>query len=215
MVTLFHEFGHCLQHVLTQVNDRDAAGIHGVEWDAVELPSQFFENWCWNQDALLELSAHVDTQEPLPAEKYAALIASKNFQSAMGLMRQVEFSLFDFRLHENYQPNAKNWVSTVLAEVRALTCVVPLWPHQRFAHGFSHIFGGGYAAGYYSYQWANVLACDAFARFEEEGIFNAHTGHDFLHHILEVGGSRKALDAFVSFRGRMPSVDAYIHSLGL
>lgn len=213
--TLFHEFGHCLHHMLTQVDYLGASGINGVEWDAVELPSQFFENWCWEKSALDSLTAHVDTQEPLPEVLYERLLAAKNFQSAMATLRQMEFSLFDFRIHQEYQPNDESFVSDVLADVRSKACIVPVVPYSRFQHSFSHIFGGGYAAGYYSYIWAEVLSSDAFSRFEEEGVLNPKTGHDFLHAILEVGGSKKAAEAFQDFRGRPATVDALLRHKGI
>jgi oligopeptidase A len=215
VVTLFHEFGHCLHHLLTQVDYLSASGINGVEWDAVELPSQFFENWCWEQSALALMTEHVDTGEPLPAELYDRLITAKNFQSAMAMLRQIEFSLFDFRIHQEFDSNRKSFVSDVLSDVRAKTSVLPLVPYNRFQHSFSHIFGGGYAAGYYSYSWAEVLSSDAFSRFEEEGIFNPKTGHDFLKFILQVGGSKKASEAYKEFRGRPATVDALLRHNGI
>ncbi|HAU1152526.1 TPA: M3 family metallopeptidase [Legionella pneumophila] len=215
VVTLFHEFGHCLHHVLTQVDYLGGSGINGVEWDAVELPSQFFENWCWDEHALSLLTSHVDTGETLPAALYERLITAKNFQSAMAMLRQMEFALFDFRIHQEYQAHKASYVANILADVRSKTSVVPIVPYNRFQHSFSHIFGGGYAAGYYSYMWAEVLSSDAFARFEEEGIFNPKTGHDFLKSILEVGGSRKAADAFVEFRGRPATIDALLRHNGI
>ncbi len=215
VVTLFHEFGHCLHHVLTQVDYLGGSGINGVEWDAVELPSQFFENWCWDEHALSLLTSHVDTGETLPSALYERLIAAKNFQSAMTMLRQMEFALFDFRIHQEYQTGKASFVANILADVRSKTSVVPIVPYNRFQHSFSHIFGGGYAAGYYSYMWAEVLSSDAFARFEEEGIFNPKTGHDFLKSILEAGGSRKAADAFVEFRGRPATIDALLRHNGI
>ncbi len=215
VITLFHEFGHCLHHVLTQVDYLGASGINGVEWDAVELPSQFFENWCWEEDALNLLTAHVDNGHPLPKDIYNKMLAAKNFQSAMGMMRQLEFSLFDFRIHREYQQQIPAFIAKILADVRQQTTVVPIAPYNRFQHSFSHIFGGGYAAGYYSYKWAEVLSSDAFSRFEEEGIFNEKTGRDFLHQILEVGGSRKALDAFIGFRDRVAKIDALLKHNGI
>lgn len=215
VVTLFHEFGHCLHHVLTQVDYLGGSGINGVEWDAVELPSQFFENWCWDEHALSLLTSHADTGETLPSALYERLIAAKNFQSAMAMLRQMEFALFDFRIHQEYQTGTASFVPNILADVRSKTSVVPIVPYNRFQHSFSHIFGGGYAAGYYSYMWAEVLSSDAFARFEEEGIFNPKTGHDFLKSILEVGGSRKAADAFVEFRGRPATIDALLRHNGI
>ncbi|MFI4918452.1 MAG: M3 family metallopeptidase [Legionellales bacterium] len=215
LVTLFHEFGHCLHHILTQVNYPGASGINGVEWDAVELPSQFFENWCWEKSALSLLSAHVDTGAALPPELYQKLIAAKNFQSAMAMLRQMEFSLFDFNIHKDYEPGKQNLVTDVLAAVRAKTNILPIAPYNRFQHSFSHIFGGGYAAGYYSYSWAEVLSSDAFSRFEEEGVFNEQTGRDFLHAILEAGGSKKAAAAYKEFRGRDASIDALLRHNGI
>ncbi|PJD94226.1 MAG: oligopeptidase A [Legionella sp.] len=214
LTTLFHEMGHCLHHLLTQVDYLDASGIHGVEWDAVELPSQFFENWCWEKQALTLLTEHVETQEPLPDILFQRLIQAKNFQSAMAMMRQAEFSLFDFRLHQEFQAD-ESFISHVLADVRRQTNIIPLAPYNRFQHSFSHIFAGGYAAGYYSYSFAEVLSSDAFSRFEEEGIFNTKTGHDFLHSILEVGGSKPAAEAFSAFRGREATIDAFLRHNGI
>ncbi len=213
--TLFHEFGHALHHVLTQVDYLDASGINGVEWDAVELPSQFFENWCWDAHAMQLLTEHEETGESLPEALFNKLLAAKHFQSAMAMMRQLEFSLFDFKIHQEYNAELPNFIATILADVRKETTVVPIDPCNRFQHSFSHIFGGGYAAGYYSYKWAEVLSSDAFARFEEEGVFNPETGRDFLHCILEVGGSRKAAEAYVAFRGRMATVDALLKQNGI
>ncbi|MBI2786154.1 MAG: M3 family metallopeptidase, partial [Legionella longbeachae] len=215
VVTLFHEFGHCLHHILTQVDYLGASGINGVEWDAVELPSQFFENWCWEQSGLAVLTSHVDSGEPLPDSLFERLIAAKNFQSAMAMLRQMEFSLFDFRIHQEYDANHDSLVNDILADVRSKTCIVPIVPYNRFPQSFSHIFGGGYAAGYYSYSWAEVLSSDAFSRFEEEGVLNSKTGHDFLHHILEVGGSKKAAEAYKEFRGRPATVDALLRHNGI
>ncbi len=215
VLTLFHEFGHCLHHLLTKVDYLAASGIHGVEWDAVELPSQFFENWCFEEEGLALLTAHVDTNEPLPTTLLNQLIAAKNFQSAMAMMRQLEFSIFDFRIHREYQTGKEHFIASILKEVRHHTSVVPIAPFNRFQHSFSHIFAGGYAAGYYSYKWAELLSSDAFSRFEEEGVFNPKTGRDFLHHILEVGGSCKARDAFVQFRGREAKMDALLRHNGI
>lgn len=213
--TLFHEFGHCLQHVLTTVDYIGASGIHGVEWDAVELPSQFFENWCWDQDALQLLTAHVETGEALSAALFERLRAAKNFQSALGMMRQLEFSLFDFRMHQEYDSSNPSFIADILADVRKDTLVVPITAYNRFQHSFSHIFAGGYAAGYYSYKWAEVLSSDAFSRFEEEGVLNPKTGRDFLHAILETGGSKKALQAYIQFRGREATIDALLRHNGI
>lgn len=215
VLTLFHEFGHCLHHVLTKVDYISASGINGVEWDAVEFPSQFFENWCWNESALELLTEHETTKEPLPYEIYERLLASKNFLSAMALIRQLEFSTFDFRLHCEFQPGVPKQMEAILEEVRKVTSVTPRAEYNRFPLSFSHIFGGGYAAGYYSYKWAEVLSSDAFARFEEEGIFNQHTGRDFLHFILETGGSRKATETYIGFRGRIATVDALLKHSGI
>ena len=215
VLTLFHEFGHCLHHVLTKVDYLSVSGINGVEWDAVELPSQFFENWCWEEEAIQLLTAHTDTGEPLPTEVFRQLRAAKNFQAAMAIMRQLEFSIFDFRIHQDYQATQPEFVANVLADVRQSTAVVPIASYNRFQHSFSHIFAGGYAAGYYSYKWAEVLSSDAFSRFEEEGIFNTKTGHDFLRSILEVGGSYRAADAYRRFRGRAATVDAMLRHEGI
>lgn len=214
VVTLFHEMGHCLHHLLTQVDYLGGSGINGVEWDAVELPSQFFENWCWEHSALELLTGHVDSDEPLPTALYERLMAAKNFQSAMGMLRQLEFSLFDFRIHQEY--NSKDsFVNDTLTDVRRKTNIIPIAPYNRFQHSFSHIFGGGYAAGYYSYSWAEVLSSDAFSRFEEEGVFNTKTGRDFLTHILEVGGSKSAAEAYKNYRGRPATVDALLRHNGI
>lgn len=215
VLTLFHEMGHCLHHVLTQVDYVSASGVNGVEWDAVELPSQFFENWCWEKEALAMLTAHVETGETLPSHWFEKLIAAKNFQSAMAMLRQLEFSLFDFRIHQEYAPENKDVITSVLKDVRDEYSVVPIVPYNRFQHSFSHIFAGGYAAGYYSYKWAEVLSSDAFSRFEEEGIFNEQTGSDFLHSILEVGGSCPAAEAFVAFRKRPAQIDALLRHNGI
>lgn len=215
VLTLFHEFGHCLHHVLTKVDYYNAAGINGVEWDAVELPSQFFENWCWEKEALDLLTAHIETREALPPELFKKMMASKNFQSALAMLRQLEFSLFDFRIHHDYIPQKPELIANILAAVRQKTTVLPLAEYNRFQHSFSHIFAGGYAAGYYSYKWAEVLSADAFARFEEEGIFNKRTGEDFLHCILEVGGAKKAAEAYRCFRGRDAKVDALLRHNGI
>jgi len=215
VLTLFHECGHCLHHVLTTVDYLSASGINGVEWDAVELPSQFFENWCFEEEALALLTAHVDNGQPLPKVMFDKLVATKNFQSAMALMRQLEFSLFDFLIHKDFSTTNPDFIADTLKDVRQKTAVIPIVPYNRFQHSFSHIFGGGYAAGYYSYKWAEVLSSDAFSRFEEEGVFNANTGRDFLKCVLEVGGSQKAAEAFVHFRGREAKVDALLRHQGI
>jgi oligopeptidase A len=219
VITLFHECGHCLHHVLTQVDYVSASGINGVEWDAIELPSQFFENFCWEEESLKQLSAHVKTGEPLPDALFKALLASKNFQSGLFLMRQLELAWFDFLLHEGYPGDIPNkqptWLQDVLTTVRETTQVLPSAPYNRLAQSFSHIFAGGYAAGYYSYLWAEMLSSDAFSRFEEEGLLNASTGRDFLHCILEVGSSREARASFEAFRGREATTDAFLKHHGI
>jgi oligopeptidase A len=215
VTTLFHEFGHGLQHMLTRVDHLGVSGINGVEWDAVELPSQFMENWCWEKDALPLMSGHYQTGEPLPDELLNKMLAAKNFQSGMLMVRQLEFSLFDFRLHRDYDPNKGGRVYEILNQVREQVAVVQPPAFNRFAHGFSHIFAGGYAAGYYSYKWAEVLSSDAFSLFEEKGIFDSETGNAFLTHILEKGGSEDAMDLFVKFRGRKPTIDALLRHNGI
>ncbi len=215
VVTLFHEFGHGMHHMMTKVTCAPVSGVNGVAWDAVELPSQFMENWCWQKEALAFISAHFKTGESLPAEMLEKLLAAKNFQSAMMTVRQLEFALFDFRLHLEFDPNLDDQVQTILNEVRNDVAVVPAPEFSRFQHGFSHIFGGGYAAGYYSYKWAEVLSADAFAKFQEEGIFNRQTGEKFLTSILEVGGSVDPMDMFVEFRGREPEIDALLKQDGI
>ena len=215
VLTLFHEFGHGLHHLLTRIDYAAVAGIHGVEWDAVELPSQFLENWCWEREALTLIAGHYKAGEPLPDELYQRMMAAKNFQSAMMMVRQLEFALFDFRLHLEYDPRQGGRVGQILDEVRAQVAVVKPPPFNRFAHGFSHIFSGGYAAGYYSYKWAEVLSADAFSKFEENGIFDRVTGDQFLRSVLEVGGSRDAMVNFVEFRGREPSIDPLLRHSGI
>ena len=215
VTTLFHEFGHGLHHMLTQVTAADVAGINGVAWDAVELPSQFLENWCWEREAVDLMSAHYESQAPLPEAMFTALSAAKHFQSAMQMLRQVEFSLFDFRLHAEYDPAQGGRVQAVLDEVRDQVAVLIPPEFNRFQHGFSHIFAGGYAAGYYSYKWAEVLSADAFSLFEERGIFDPTTGQAFLKTILERGGSELPMTLFVRFRGRRPQVDALLRHSGL
>lgn len=215
VITLFHEFGHGLHHMLTRVDYPDIAGINGVEWDAVELPSQFMENWCWEREAMDLFSGHYETGEPMPRALFDKLIATRHFQAAMQMVRQLEFSLFDMRLHAEYEPDAGPRIQEILDEVRAQVSVVRPPAFNRFQHGFSHIFAGGYAAGYYSYKWAEVLSADAFARFEEEGLFNADVGHAFLEGVLEKGGSRPALELFKAFRGREPDIEALLRHSGL
>ncbi|GAB3495949.1 M3 family metallopeptidase [Curvibacter fontanus] len=217
VITLFHEFGHGLHHLLTQVNERDVSGISGVEWDAVELPSQFMENFCWEWDVLKHMTAHVDTGESLPRALYDKMIAAKNFQSGLQTLRQIEFALFDMLLHTEHDPQQD--FMPLLDLVRAEVAVLqpPAW--SRTAHTFSHIFAGGYAAGYYSYKWAEVLSADAYAAFEEnpgpEGLPNVQTGRKYRQAILEAGGSRPAIESFKAFRGREPSLDALLRHQGM
>jgi oligopeptidase A len=220
VTTLFHEFGHGLHHLLTQVDYLEVSGINGVAWDAVELPSQFMENWCWEKDALDLIAGHYQTGEPLPEELRKRLLAAKNFQSAMQMVRQLEFALFDFRLHREYDPQLfqeqeGDRIQQVLDEVRQDVAVISPAPNNRFQHSFSHIFAGGYAAGYYSYKWAEVLSADAFSKFEEAGIFDQATGKAFLSNILEQGGSREPLELFIAFRGREPKIDALLRHSGI
>ncbi len=191
VTTLFHEFGHGIHHMLTQVDAAPVAGINGVAWDAVELPSQFLENWCYEEEALNFISGHYETGEPLPKEMLDKLLAAKNFQSAMQMLRQLEFSLFDFHIHADFEPNTDCQIQATLNAVRERTAVVKAPEFNRFQHSFSHIFAGGYSAGYYSYKWAEVLSADAFSKFEEEGIFNPQTGREFMHHILEKGEQKR------------------------
>lgn len=219
VTTLFHEFGHGLHHMLTRIEWAGVSGINGVAWDAVELPSQFMENWCWEPEALAQISGHHQTGEPLPTALLGAMLAARNYQAGMQMMRQLQLALFDFLLHRDYQPAASSVQATnvqaLLEQVRAETSVVPVPAFNRFQHGFSHIFAGGYAAGYYSYKWAEVLSADAFSRFEEEGVFNPQVGQAFLQQILEQGGSREPMELFVAFRGREPSVDALLRHSGI
>lgn len=215
VITLFHEFGHGLHHLLTRVDYVGVAGINGVAWDAVELPSQFMENWCWEREALDLIAGHFESGEGIPDDLYARMTAAKNFLSGMQFVRQLEFSLFDMRLHSTYDPDAGKTVQQLLDEVRAEVAVVIPPAFNRFQNGFSHVFAGGYAAGYYSYKWAEVLSADAFSKFEENGIFDRATGMQFLQNILEQGGSREPLELFVNFRGRKPKIDALLRHSGL
>ncbi len=218
VVTLFHEFGHGIHHMLSQINAASVAGINGVPWDAVELPSQFLENWCWQPQALAFISGHFETGEPLPQAMLDKMLAAKNFQSAMQMLRQLEFSIFDFTMHASYNPVAgdnSEHIQTTLNNVRKQYAVVNTPAFNRFQHGFSHIFGGGYAAGYYSYKWAEVLSADAFSLFEEKGIFDQATGQSFLHNILEKGGSEEPSKLFNAFRGRAPQIDALLRHSGI
>ena len=216
VVTLFHEFGHWLHHMLTQVDCASVSGINGVAWDAVELPSQFLENWCWDPDALNLISSHVETGEPLPLVLLDKMQQARNYQSGMHMVRQLEFALFDFRLHNEFD-GEPGTLQAILDDVRAAVSVIPISETNRFQNGFSHIFGDvmGYAAGYYSYKWAEVLSADAFSKFKEDGIFNRQTGERFLTTVLEQGGERDALDLFIEFRGRAPTVSALLQQEGI
>jgi len=217
VVTLFHEFGHGIHHMLTQINAGGVSGIDGVPWDAVELPSQFLENWCWQPEALAFISGHYETGEALPQSMLDKMLAARNYQSAMQMLRQLEFSLFDFTMHHSFDPKQDNthYIQQVLDDVRRQYAVVEAADFNRFQHSFGHIFGGGYAAGYYSYKWAEVLSADAFSRFEEEGIFNRKVGNDFLTHILEKGGSQEPSELFETFRGRAPQIEALLRHSGI
>ncbi|PVZ81051.1 oligopeptidase A [Serratia sp. S1B] len=215
VTTLFHEFGHGLHHMLTQIDTAGVSGINGVPWDAVELPSQFMENWCWEPEALAFISGHFETGEPLPEALLNKMLAAKNYQAALFILRQLEFGLFDFRMHFEYSPEKGAEILPTLAEVKKMVAVVPSPSWGRFPHAFSHIFAGGYAAGYYSYLWAEVLSADAYSRFEEEGIFNAETGKSFLDNILSRGGSEEPMALFKRFRGRAPELDAMLRHYGI
>ncbi|HEX9207336.1 MAG TPA: M3 family metallopeptidase [Steroidobacteraceae bacterium] len=215
VLTLFHEFGHGLHHMLTRVDFPSVAGINGVPWDAVELPSQFMENFAWREEVLPLISGHVETGEPLPAAILRKLQATRSFQAGMQSVRQLEFALFDFRIHAEYTPGRGARLAETLAEVRDEVAVVRPPACNRFAHSFQHIFSGGYAAGYYSYKWAEVLSADAFGAFEESGIFDSATARRFLDAILARGGSRDAMEAFVEFRGRKPELEPLLRQLGL
>lgn len=215
VVTLFHEFGHGIHHMLTQVEAGAVAGINGVPWDAVELPSQFLENWCWEEEALSFISGHFETGDALPKEMLEKMLAAKNFQSAMFILRQLELGLFDFTLHTEYDPEVGARVLETLADVKSKVSVLPSLDWNRFSHSFGHIFAGGYSAGYYSYLWAEVLSADAFSAFEEEGIFNTETGNRFLNNILEMGGSEEPMELFKRFRGREPQIDAMLRHAGI
>jgi oligopeptidase A len=215
VVTLFHEFGHGLHHMLTRVAYPSIAGINGVAWDAVELPSQFLENYAWHPEVLEQASGHFQTGAPLPAATLARLVATRNFHAGLTTVRQLEFALFDLRIHAEYEPAQGGRIGPILAQVRDAVAVVRAPPWNRFAHNFGHIFAGGYAAGYYSYKWAEVLAADAFAAFEEQGVFDRATATRFLDAILARGGSRDALDAFIEFRGRKPDIGPLLRQHGM
>ena len=215
VITLFHEFGHGLHHLLTEIDNYSVSGIKNVEWDAVELPSQFMENFCWEWSVIKDMTEHVDTKKTMPKSLFNKMIAAKNFQSGMQTLRQVEFALFDILLHSSkYDPKSKNFLD-LLEKVRDDVAVVrpPKW--NRFPHSFSHIFAGGYAAGYYSYKWAEVLSADVYSLFEEKGVFSRTIGNKFRNEVLAKGGSRTALKSFVAFRGREPKIDALLIHSGL
>lgn len=215
VITLFHEFGHGLHHLLTSVEHRGVSGINGVEWDAVELPSQFMENFCWEWDVVRGMSQHIDTGEPLPRALFDKMLPAKNFHSGLQSVRQLEFALFDMRLHSEFEPGTGRTPLQVLEQVRRQVAVVIPPAYNRFPNSFSHIFAGGYAAGYYSYKWAEVLSADAFGLFEEMGVLNSQAGERFRREILGVGGSRPALESFVAFRGREPTIDALLRHSGM
>jgi oligopeptidase A len=222
VITLFHEFGHGLHHLLTRVDYLGVSGINGVEWDAVELPSQFMENFAWEWDVLRHMTRHVDSGAPLPRELYDKMIAAKNFQSGLAMLRQIEFAVFDMRLHSDYDPSsgrsdpaAAGSAQELLEQVRDQIAVLRPPAYNRFPNSFSHIFAGGYAAGYYSYKWAEVLSADAYSFFEENGILDARAGQRFRDEILAVGGSRPAAESFRAFRGREPRVDALLRHNGM
>ena len=218
VITLFHECGHGLHHLLTQVNERDVSGISGVEWDAVELPSQFMENFCWEWPVIASMTAHVETGEPLPRALFDRMLAAKHFQSGLQTLRQVEFALFDMMIHTHAEAASAD-VMALYHAVRDEVAVLPTTAYNRMPHAFSHVFAGGYAAGYYSYKWAEVLSADAYAAFEEtQGEASQHspdTGRRFRQTILEVGGSKPAMENFVAFRGRTPSMEALLRHNGM
>ncbi len=215
VITLFHEFGHGLHHLLTRIEDLGVSGISGVEWDAVELPSQFMENFCWEWEVVRHMARHVDTGEILPRELFDKMIAAKNFQSGMQTVRQIEFSLFDMHLHYDFDPDSGKTALQLLDEIRRRVAVMFPPDYNRFPNNFSHIFAGGYGAGYYSYKWAEVLSADAYSLFEEGGVLSPEAGHHFWSEILGVGGSRSALESFTAFRGREPSIDALLRHNGM
>jgi oligopeptidase A len=215
VITLFHEFGHGLHHLLTRVDYLGVSGINGVEWDAVELPSQFMENFCWEWEVLAPMTRHVETGAPIPRTLFDKMLAAKNFQSGLQTIRQLEFSLFDLHLHYDYDPHGARTALQLLDEVRSRVAVILPPTYNRFPNNFSHIFAGGYAAGYYSYKWAEVLSADAYDVFEKNGVLDPATGRRFRNEILGVGGSRPALESFVAFRGREPKIDALLRHSGM
>jgi oligopeptidase A len=216
VITLFHEFGHCLHHLLTKIDYPEISGINGVEWDAVELPSQFMENFCWDKKVLDKITRHTETGKKLPADLFKKLLSSQHYHAGLAMMRQLQFALFDFEMHKNYKSGAsKNYIQSTLNAIRKKTSVFKTPTYNRFQHSFSHIFAGGYSAGYYSYKWAEVLSADAFSLFEEKGILNKKTGQSFLKNILEKGGSKNAMELFIAFRGRKPLIDALLIHSGL
>jgi oligopeptidase A len=215
VLTLFHEFGHGLHHLLSRIDYLGVSGIHGVEWDAVELPSQFMENFCWEWEVLSRMTAHVETGAPLPRTLYDKMIAAKNFQAGMQTVRQLEYALFDMHLHSDFDPDGVTTPLELLDDIRSRVAVSVPPPYNRFPNGFSHIFAGGYSAGYYSYKWAEVLSADAYGLFEESGVLNPNTGARFRDEILAVGGSRPAIESFKAFRGREPSVEALLRHNGM
>jgi oligopeptidase A len=215
VITLFHEFGHGLHHLLTRIDYLGVSGINGVEWDAVELPSQFMENFCWEWDVVAPMSRHVGTGAQLPRALFDRMLAAKNFQSGLHTVRQLEFALFDLHLHHDYDPDGPTTPLELLDALRRRVAVVFPPPYNRFPNNFSHIFAGGYAAGYYSYKWAEVLSADAYSLFEERGVLDPETGRHFWNEILGVGGSRPALESFVAFRGREPKIDALLRHSGM
>lgn len=214
VITLFHEFGHGLHHMLTRIETAGVSGINGVPWDAVELPSQFMENWCWEPQALAFISGHYETGEPLPKELLDKMLAAKNYRAALFILRQLEFGLFDFRLHAEFNPQQGAKILDTLAEIKKQVAVVP-GPTSPLPACLQPYFCRGYAAGYYSYLWADVLAADAFSRFEDEGIFNRQTGQSFLDNILTRGGSEEPMELFKRFRGREPQLDAMLEHYGI
>jgi oligopeptidase A len=215
VITLFHEFGHGLHHLLTRVDFLGVSGINGVEWDAVELPSQFMENFCWEWEVAEPMTRHIETGQRLPRSLFDKMLSAKNFESGLHTVRQLEFALFDLRLHHDYDPEAGTTPLELLEQVRERVAVVFPPPYNRFPNNFSHIFAGGYAAGYYSYKWAEVLSADAYSAFEEHGVLDPEIGKRFWNEILGVGGSRPAIESFVAFRGREPKIDALLRHSGM